>query len=493
MSKGVVLVLLAAVAGALVFGVGRASAWQKDPDTTVAAASLTSVVAQLLAPDQSTGATDTTDSGIGSDAVGMEGDSLTAPPADPADADPGHTYFVDNHTASDDDCKPTIYTTIQAAVNASGAGDTVKVCPGTYPEQVRIVGHTHDKLKLESVKPLRAVIQWPAGESPPLALVDFNNVNTVTLRGFTITGPYTFPGCSPDRHEGVLVENAFGEHIHHNHITNIQNSLPALYGCQEGDAVSIGRRTPVTSPGSAHLDHNVIDEYQKNGVQVVNSGSSGDVDHNVITGSAKPAIHAIIASNGVVVFGGAAATVDHNVISNNTFAPTPLSTAIILDEAPSGSSEVDHNRVYGNDYGIETDTQTGLEISHNDVFQNLADAITLCGDPVQGCGMATNIVVRKNTIEANGGSGISLFDAVSNLLKDNKVEDNGTASPGPDMTDGIRVDSNSKNNGIVSNHMDGNVTHDCHDDSAGSGSGGTANTWTGDAGQTQNRPGLCKP
>jgi pectin methylesterase-like acyl-CoA thioesterase len=32
----------------------------------------------------------------------------------------------------------TPFATIQAAVAAAGAGDTVLVCPGTYPEQVEI-------------------------------------------------------------------------------------------------------------------------------------------------------------------------------------------------------------------------------------------------------------------------------------------------------------------------------------------------------------------
>jgi hypothetical protein len=41
--------------------------------------------------------------------------------------------------------------------------------------------------------------------------------------------------------------------------------------------------------------------------------------------------------------------------------------------------------------------------------------------------------------------------------------------------------------------MQNNVTFDCDDESTGSGSGGTANTWTNDQGNTQNRPGLCKP
>jgi parallel beta-helix repeat protein len=452
-------------------------------------ASVQATITQLLAPDPTIGSSDTSATGVGIDAVGIEG-SLTDPVTDPADSSPGTTYFVDN-TPTDGDCPPTIYTTIQAGVNASGAGDTVKVCPGTYTEQVQISGHAHDGLKLESVKPLQAVIKWPTVELPPLALVDFKNADHVTLSGFTVTGPFTFPGCSPDRHEGLLVESAVDEHIHHNHITLIQNSLPALFGCQEGDAVAIGRRTLGTDTGSAHVDHNQIDEYQKNGVQAVNNGTSLHADHNVITGSANPAIHQIIASNGVVVFNQAAAVVDHNAISNNTYTKFPLSTGIILDQAPAGSSRVDHNRVFNNDFGIETDTQTNLEISHNDVLQNLSDAITLCGDASQGCGPATGIVVRANTVQSNGGSGVLLLGANANLLKSNQLQGNGTTPPSADSTDGIRVDVNSTNNKILNNQLRNNTTHDCHDDSAGSGTAGTGNTWQGNDGLTENKPGLC--
>lgn len=40
--------------------------------------------------------------------------------------------------------------------------------------------------------------------------------------------------------------------------------------------------------------------------------------------------------------------------------------------------------------------------------------------------------------------------------------------------------------------MLGNVEHDCHDESVGDGTAGTANFWEGNFGETQNRPGLCK-
>ena len=470
MKKRFLIALSAAAAVALALGGSQASAWQKDPDT---AFDPTHIVQQLLAPDVTLGDEDTTVAGTGTDAVGI--DSLTSPPADPADDDPGHVYFVDN-TPMNGDCPATPYTTIQAGVNASGPGDTVKVCPGTYPEQVRITGHGHDRLKLESQRPLQAVIQWPTVESAPLALVDFNTADHVTFRGFVVTGPFMFAACSPERHEGLLVENAFDEHIHHNHITMIKNSVPALRGCQEGDAVAIGHRVNLCEgivPGSARVEHNLIDDYQKNGVAVFNDGSDADVGHNEITGpigTVQP--HA--ASNGVVVLCEAAAKVDHNKISKNHFTGSfalATSGGVIVAIA-ADSTEVDHNRIFDNDYGVETDSQMGLEISHNDVFLNLTDGIVLCGDPLQGCDQVSQIVVRANDVSDNGnggsgGSGILLVSADSNLLKSNHVDRNGTSAA--DTTDGLRIDAGSENNEIRDNHMRDNITHDCHDGSTGTG------------------------
>jgi parallel beta-helix repeat protein len=480
MKRRLFIASVAVVAGSFVFGGAQAGA-VSDPDSHAngVSAFVVDLSAHVLALDDPfdesaadyTGTIGVADADVGPNAA-------PAPAASPSDP----KLLVDDDKVQ---CPNAPYMRIQDAVDAAGPNDTIKVCPGTYNEQVRI-GSGRDGLKLESVKPLQAIIKWPAIETFPLALVDINGSDRVRLRGFTVTGPFTFPACSLDRHEGILVEDSFNDRIERNHITMIQNANPTLYGCQEGDAVSIGRRAGACGtgvvPGSARLEHNLIDEYQKNGVQVVNPGSFGDVDHNDITGSSVPAVRAIIASNGVVVC-DAGARIHHNKVSGNQFTPTPLSTGIILSGAPSGSV-VDHNRVFDNDFGIDADTGSGAKVSHNDVFGNLGDGITL--------DTLTNSTVDGNKVDDNAGSGISLFDADSNLLKSNQVEDNGTA--GADMTDGLRVDMNSSNNQIRDNHMDDNVTHDCHDDSNGSGSGTppTANFWIGDKGDTQNRLGLCK-
>jgi copper-binding protein NosD len=480
------LLLTLSLTAVLVLGASGASAWQRDPDTRVDATNAVGSVLKLLAPPATVGDGDTAAVGVGDEPVGIG--SSAYPTVSTSSS--GTTFWVDN-TPLSGDCPQATYPTIQAAVNASGPKDTVKVCPGTYPEQVRIEGHAHDGLRLESLTPLGATIQWPAVETAPLALVHFQAADDVTLRGFTISGPYTFAGCSPERHEGILVENAFNERIDHNHITMIRNSVLALRGCQEGDAVAIGHRFSVvtlcggTVPGSARLDHNLIDEYQKNGVQVFNEGSSAVVDHNEIVGPANT-VQPHAASNGAVVLCEAAASVDHNVIRGNHFTglfTLATSGGVIIADTPANSSSVDYNRIFDNDYGIETDSQIGLDISHNDVFQHLTDGIVLCG-PMFGCDPTEQIVLRSNDVEDNLGSGILLLDADSNLLKTNHVERNGTAAA--DTTDGIRLDTGSAGNLVLENHMEDNLTHDCHDSNA------PANTWRNNTGDTSFPLGLCK-
>ena len=58
--------------------------------------------------------------------------------------------------------------------------------------------------------------------------------------------------------------------------------------------------------------------------------------------------------------------------------------------------------------------------------------------------------------------------------------------------DGIFAGSDTMGNTIAHNHADDNVEHDCHDESVGAGTAGTANFWIKNLGDTENRPGLCK-
>jgi hypothetical protein len=156
-------------------------AWQKDPDSMVSPVKV--VTSPLLpAPDVTLGDEDTTLAGIADTVVGADD---TTYDSDPPSS--GTTFWVDN-TPLDGDCPQATFVSIQSAVNASGPNDTVKVCPGTYTEQVQIFGHAHDGLRLESLTPLAASIQWPSVDTPITehVLVHITNADGVSVRGFTI-------------------------------------------------------------------------------------------------------------------------------------------------------------------------------------------------------------------------------------------------------------------------------------------------------------------
>jgi hypothetical protein len=179
-------------------------------------------------------------------------------------------------------CAKDGYATIQAAVNAASAGDKVKVCAGTYTEQVT-VGAGKDGLSLESEQPLKAVIKAPAVMTSPKAIVYVNGAQNVGVRGFTITGPGS--GACDSIEYGVLVDNGSAT-VEHNHITAIRDVDPASLdtgtghsGCQNGGGVRFGRQAAGTT-GSGSIRDNAIDDYQKGGIIVDAVGSNATVEHN---------------------------------------------------------------------------------------------------------------------------------------------------------------------------------------------------------------------
>jgi hypothetical protein len=344
--------------------------------------------------------------------------------ASPAAAD---TLRVDDDRAQ---CPDADHTSIQAAVVAAGPGDRVQVCPGTYPEQVRIEGPEKNGLSLESQRPLQATIQAPVVETPPNAIVLIRAARGVDVRGFVIRGPFMFPGCAetPLEHSGVRVDGDGQATVQFNRITQIRNADPALFGCQDGIAVRAGRAGE-TQRGSITLSFNLIDEYQKGGVVVDGDGSFGRIERNVIRASEE--VQHITAPNGVQISRGAGARVRQNVITENIYLPgTTSGTGILLFQVTPRLVEVEQNELFENDNGIGLSDADGTEIRSNRSHDN----------------------VRR----------------------------------------GISANSQSSQNLIVRNRAFRNGEFDCFDSSTGSGTAGTANTWRQNDGMTENRPGLCE-
>lgn len=377
-------------------------------------------------------------------------------------------------------CNNPNYNRIQDAVTAASPGYRINVCPGVYPEQV-IIGTGKDGITLRSTKQWDAVIQAPAvmlddGDGSGFTIVRVSGAQNVTILSFTITGPRPVPGCGL-LHFGVRVHNSGSANILGNHITQIRDE--PMCGSQNGRAVQIGRITA----GSAQILGNVIDNYQKNGVDVRHAGSSAEIAHNRIFGVGPTAT---IAQNGIVVLGDAAlgsatATIRHNFVANNIYTPPGTEAAGILP-FQSGQVVTDHNTVALNEVDIYMfEAATGSTTTHNHVRASYAHGVVVDG--------SNGVRVDNNKVEDNEGSGILLDNAQTNTVSDNQVKENGSGSS--DLTDGIRVEITSTGNTIENNHLKENVTHDCHDNSVGGGTAGTANSWIDNHGETENKPGLC--
>jgi len=359
------------------------------------------------------------------------------------------TLMVDDDKVQ---CPKADFTSIQAAVTAAKPGDTIKVCPGTYNEQVTIPAGK-DKLALISEKPLQAIINAPAGSQ---ANVYIAGARGVTVEDFAIRGP-------------------------------------ALSGVR------------VDGGGSAEVQGNDIRNYQEGGVTDFGAGSDASIERNTIVGLGTASA---FAKNGIEIGFGATARVRMNDVSGNVFAPqTLVATGIGLFQA--GAVTVDHNTVGGNDVGIGSFSTANPVITHNEISGSIFDGIELRVDDVSGATTGTTgALVSHNSSIGNGFDGIYVEKSTGNTIDHNELDENGedgiqllngssnntidhnqAANNG---RDGIRVDATSMGNGITQNRMSDNDEHDCHDDSVGTGTAGTANFWSKNQGQTENRPGLCE-
>jgi len=330
------------------------------------------------------------------------------------------------------ECPSAQFTSIQAAVTAAAPGDKIKVCAGTYDEQVNI--QSKSRLKLESVTPQAAVIRFPAANTQPNnTLVRITRSDDVDVRGFTITGPYSGVGCSAEPHRGVYVDNSLRANLANNAITDIRDADPALRGCQEGIAVQVGRNAD-GSVGTGDVTQNAILRYQKGGVVVDGSGSGADVDHNTIDAQSGGEPQPYAAPNGIQISRGATGQADHNDVTGNVFTGDKTiagGTGIILFQL-DGGVRVDHNTTHDNDDNLSLSSADNLRIEENTSLNAL-------------------------------------------------------------FYDGLFADSDSTGNLFKGNQADNNAEHDCHDDSHGTGTAGTGNTWKDDRGDTQTPQGICRP
>jgi parallel beta-helix repeat protein len=284
------------------------------------------------------------------------------------------------------------FASIQAAVTAA-TGGTVSAAAGTFTEQVSI---TKD-LTLTGAGAASTTIKAPG---TPLVtdadgkknIVEFRGGISNTMSGFTVSGPG--PSTCGSIDTGIAALGGATLDLSTTNVATIRDN--PFSGCQNGEGIRAGTpRNGAPAVGHLTVSNVQITDFQKNGLILAGSGSTGTISDVTITGAgATPTI----AQNGIEIINGAVATVDHNTVSNiecnaGSCGPDPLSQvyATGISTTASGTGTiVQNNTVHDTDVGIDSDG-SGKTITGNTLTNNRFEGIflyqgnaTLSGNTISG-------------------------------------------------------------------------------------------------------------
>jgi parallel beta-helix repeat protein len=353
------------------------------------------------------------------------------------------------------------FTTIQAAIDASPAGITIKVCPGTYQEQVSI----NKKLTLEGVasgSSDAAIIVPPAGglvqnttdiDNPTLGvaaqILVVSPAITVNISNLTVDGLNNLiAGCGPDL-QGILFQNASGTL---NHVAVRNQTLSAgLGGCQSGEGIFVQTAAGLTS--TVTVENSSVHSYNKNGITGNDTGTSLTVTGTYVQGA------------GVVPFPGAA----QNGIQIGFGATGKVTTSTVIDNIYGDTTQADSADILL----FDTEENSGISIATNVVGNsqlpivmftfggsNLGDGVSVTGNKIFGTASLDAIdactngnTIKNNTIFNSSESGIHLDASCgpvfggstgnTNVVTGNSIVESGCA--------GILADSGTSGNTTTPN------------------------------------------
>ncbi|HEV8117342.1 MAG TPA: right-handed parallel beta-helix repeat-containing protein [Thermoanaerobaculia bacterium] len=374
------------------------------------------------------------------------------------------------------------YPTIQSAVNDLNCS-TINVAAGTFAEQVTI-GRT---LKLVGAGP-KTVIKAPSVLAPDADgfknVVEIKGGATVAASDFTVAGPG--PGTCNSISSGIAVIGGALLDLDDVTVTDIRDE--PYSNCATGWAIRVGTQGG-GPPDVGHLiaGHCFLTAYQRGAIRVAGSGSTGQIHQNRIQGTAVNVLY----TDGILIFNGALGTVDHNTISGNHCLNDPncgpnwfgqfQGFGISLQVNPNPGSTVSNNIVHGNDGGISA--TGGDDVDHNNFSDNLDFGLVLPPGYVSNAHDNT-----ANGMNASCPSGTTSCDGILVLTSTATVGNNTARNNGHS---GIEAASGAVGNTLKDITMTGNGSFDAKDNTSGSGTAGTGNTWFKDHCNTSSPSGLC--
>jgi hypothetical protein len=334
------------------------------------------------------------------------------------------------------------YPTIQLAVNSVPSGSTIRICPGTYGEQVLItksltlVGVGANGLPgATATGANNPVITSPPGgitanisDLAPGADPIYYQIAVVSpvpatpikvnLEFIAVDGSNNqISGCGMDL-VGIYYQNASGGI---NEVaTRNQELSPDLFGCQDGLAIFVESGYGTGGSAVVAIENSSVHDYDKNGITVDGTGTVATVTGNYVVGIGATAL---IAQNGIQVSDGATGSVKNNTVTDDVYinpddcGPTPpycygSSGILIYDSgATSGSPlAISGNTVSNTQLAIVTYGDSGGTADYNNVASNKITGTQAAGiyfdDGIDLC--SNNNVATSNTVFNSSGSGIHI-------------------------------------------------------------------------------------
>ena len=332
--------------------------------------------------------------------------------ADDDDSHRGPTLLVDDDKVQ---CPTAGFSRIQDAVNAAPAGATIRVCPGTYQEQVSITKSLTIRADNGAVViPSNVVANTTSLVSPnaPIAAVILvADTDHVTLRNLTVDGADNgIAGCSPNL-IGIYFRNASGE-IKNAAVRNMKLAT-SLNGCQSGLGIFVQSGNGSTS--RVLVEGSSVHDFQKNGITGNEAGTEVEIHRNGVTG-VGPTTGA--AQNGIQVGFGATGTVDGNSVANLIWSPcTSVSTCAAV---ATGILIFDSDDVTLTGNSV-SETQGGIyvqgghcEVQGNTIFDTLIfDGLAFAGDGSEAI---------RNNIAHSDESGV-FIQGNNNIVTENRINE----------------------------------------------------------------------
>lgn len=340
----------------------------------------------------------------------------------------GVTLYVGSTIGLNSGCASPGFTSVQTAVDVANPGATVYLC-GTTPYAEQVIITKALTLTGDPGAGLVAPSPFPAAATyigrlpsqfvtdnlfvPQTVVTVWGASANVKIKNLIIAGVMPGNNSCAEQEFGVLVIAGGTAALIGDHVNDIRDANSALYGCQFGVAIQIGREYwPFTDfsgdqtesfVGHATIKTTTASGYQKNGMTIDGPGTTATVSGSTVNGAGRGngnLLSPIIAQNGIQISRGASAQVLSNTITGNSYT------------GPGGASDGGVLVYGGSCDGAATPLTTGTKIQNNNLQNNdvgvLIDNLSLDGN--NQCSLpiaATSVIAGHNHITNSAVSNVS--------------------------------------------------------------------------------------